>query len=320
MRIAIALAIVVATLGAAPQDPQRPVFRSGVDLVRVDVSVRDGQRVVTGLTAADFDVLDNGVAQQIDDASFGRLPIDVTIALDISQSVTGPLLERLRQGVVQLMRDMKPEDRLKLMLFNARATRVVDFTADVKAVEKAIREARAGGGTALADTIGIALISAPRSERRQLVVCFTDGADVSSITDHETLRDVAQRTDATLMMVVPDAFAALGALTIAAQGDAAMVTVTDARRPAAFNDALLNALGTRRFFENLTADTGGAVVGFAPAVNLSSLFNRILNDFRSNYVLHYRPRGIERAGYHALTVRVKKENLRVTARKGYFGG
>ena len=301
MRIALAVALVVAPLGAAPQDPQRPVFRSGVDLVRVDVSVRDGQRIVTGLTAADFEVLDNGVAQQIDDASFGRLPIDVTIALDISQSVTGPLLERLRQGVVQLMRDMKPEDRLKLMIFNARATRVVDFTADVKAVEKAIKEVRAGGGTALADTIGVALISAPRSERRQIVVFFTDGADASSITDRDTLRDVAQRTDATLVMVMPE-----------------LLTAADAIRPVDIQN-LVNGLGPRRFFDSLTADTGGTVVGFTPAVSLSSLFSRILNDFRSNYVLHYRPRGIERPGYHALTVRVKKEGLRVSARKGYFG-
>src|SRR5688500_20172103 len=40
-------------------------FRSGTDAVTVDVSVRDGARVVTGLRAADFEVLDNGVPQDV---------------------------------------------------------------------------------------------------------------------------------------------------------------------------------------------------------------------------------------------------------------
>jgi VWFA-related protein len=308
-----------ASLAAAPQE-QRPVFRSGVELVRVDVSVREGPRIATGLAAADFEVLDNGVAQQIEDVSFGRLPIDVTVALDISQSVSGALMERLRQGVVQLMADLRKEDRLKLMLFNSRATRVVDFTGDVESVERAIRAARAGGGTALADAIGVALVSAPRSERRQLVVFFTDGADASSVTDQLTLREVAQRTDATLVVVMPDLLVPVpGTMVIVPQGDAGRLSITDTLRPAEFQ-ALVAAGGPRRFFQLLTAETGGSLVPVTPSVNLSSVFVRILGEFRSSYVLHYRPSGIDPAGYHALTVRVKKPNMRVTARRGYFGG
>ena len=52
-------------LAAAPQEPPR-TFRATADVVSVEVSVRRDKRSVVGLTAADFDVLDNGVQQQID--------------------------------------------------------------------------------------------------------------------------------------------------------------------------------------------------------------------------------------------------------------
>ena len=84
------------------QDPQRPVFRSTAAAVPVDVAVRNrAGRPVTGLTIDDFELLDNGVPQQIDTISYGKLPIDVTIGLDVSHSVTGTMLDRLRRAVAR---------------------------------------------------------------------------------------------------------------------------------------------------------------------------------------------------------------------------
>ena len=176
--LATSVTIAYASAAVAPQDPQQPTFRSGASAIAVDVTVRQDRRAVTGLVASDFEVLDNGVLQQVDDLSYGKLPIDVTVALDVSHSVSGNLLDRLRQGVVQLMRD----DRLKLVLFNMRVTRTIDFTNDVDAVERAIRGAAAGGGTALLDAVSVTLVSASIPDRRQLIVFFTDGNDSSSTT------------------------------------------------------------------------------------------------------------------------------------------
>ena len=53
---------------------QAPVFRAGVDLVAVDVFVRDDGTPVTGLTAADFIVLDNGIRQRIESIETARVP------------------------------------------------------------------------------------------------------------------------------------------------------------------------------------------------------------------------------------------------------
>jgi VWFA-related protein len=58
------------SLLAGRQDPQRPTFRTGVNLVRVDAyPSRDG-KIITGLAADDFEVLEDGVPQKIESFQF----------------------------------------------------------------------------------------------------------------------------------------------------------------------------------------------------------------------------------------------------------
>jgi VWFA-related protein len=309
---AAAAALAAGMAGSARQEPapgqQTPTFRAAASAVAVDVTVRDrSRRAITGLTAGDFEVFDNGVLQQVDEASYAKLPIDVTVALDVSYSVTGRLLDDLRRGVTQLMRDLGPDDRLKLILFNMRVTRTVDFTNDVDAVERAMRGAAAGGGTALLDAISVALVSASAPDRRQLIVFFTDGSDSVSATTPAVLTSVAQRTRATLTFVTPAATTTMVSVPANASGARAGMAITTGRA------------GGNPLFAVLAAETGGAVLPAGSNTNLTSTFRRILADFRSAYVLYYNAQGVERSGYHAIEVRVKRENATVVARRGYFG-
>ena len=75
---------------------QPPRFRSGIDLVTVDVLVTDGTRAVTGLAADDFEVRDSGVVQTIDSISVDTVPVSMLLALDISNSVEGTTLAHLK--------------------------------------------------------------------------------------------------------------------------------------------------------------------------------------------------------------------------------
>ncbi len=57
-----------------PQNQQPPTFRGGVKLVRVDVSVTTkDDKPISGLTMADFEVAEDGVAQKVETAQFVRL-------------------------------------------------------------------------------------------------------------------------------------------------------------------------------------------------------------------------------------------------------
>ena len=61
------------TPAAPPQEPQRPTFRLDANFVRVDIYPTADGKPVTDLTAADFEVLEDGVAQQIE--TFERVDI-----------------------------------------------------------------------------------------------------------------------------------------------------------------------------------------------------------------------------------------------------
>ena len=71
----MAAALWFASPQAAP-DPQ--VFRSGVEVVELDVSVMRGGVPVAGLTARDFALTDNGVAQDVESVMLEQLPLSVT--------------------------------------------------------------------------------------------------------------------------------------------------------------------------------------------------------------------------------------------------
>ena len=55
---------------------ERPLFRVGVEVVELDVSVTRGGQAIAGLTARDFALTDNGVAQQIDSVTLDALPLE----------------------------------------------------------------------------------------------------------------------------------------------------------------------------------------------------------------------------------------------------
>ena len=73
----VAASVVTLLIAAVPaaQAPQpRAVFRANTQLVSVDVIVRDGSgAVVRGLTAADFQVLEDGKPQEIRSFSFAEI-------------------------------------------------------------------------------------------------------------------------------------------------------------------------------------------------------------------------------------------------------
>ena len=68
-----------AAVALAQQAPSQPVFRAGVDAVMVDVSVQTSDRPVSGLTAADFQLRDNGVQQEIVVSTIDAVPVSLTV-------------------------------------------------------------------------------------------------------------------------------------------------------------------------------------------------------------------------------------------------
>jgi VWFA-related protein len=297
-----AAAQTAAAQGAPPQTPasQAPaaVFRAGADVVPVEASVRRDRRVVSGLQAGDFELLDNGVPQQITEVAYEKLPIDVTVLLDVSASVTGPVLDDLRRALHQLRTDLRPSDRMRLIAFNMGLRRLVDFDEPAAAIDAALASAQGTGSSAVFDSLAVALASPAPSGRRHLVVLFTDGRDSSSILDAEALLDVARHTTPTVAVI-------LGSRSVNSQASLL-------RTSSPLGGATVGAVS-----ERIAGETGGFVTTVDPGEDLTSRFRRVLEEFRSSYVLYFTPTGVDRAGSHTLDVRVNRPGVTVRARRGY---
>jgi len=314
----ISAAFVIRGGAARVQDPQQPpVFRAQASAVSVDVAVRDkARKAIADLTAQDFVVEDNGVRQSIDTVSYAKRPIDVTVGLDVSGSVTGLVLDRLRTAVVELAHGLRDVDRVKLVVFNTQVHRAIDFSSDAQAVERAMRDVPAGGATALFDTLVASLVAAHDPERRQLVVFFTDGADSGSLTSAPVMQTIAGRARATVTFVTTAPFGPVVRQVTGGSGSRTSISL-----PAGFSSTMMNTISPDSLLAKDARDTGGEVIPVDAQTNLGSTFRKILDDFRSSYVIFYSPKGVDRTGFHTITVNVTRPaGAIVTARRGYFGG
>ena len=109
MRRSLLMLVFVAS-AARPLFAQPAKFSSGVEVVRVDVLVTRGGRPVRDLRPQDFEILDNGVPQKVDSASFELIPLNVVLALDMSASVAGERLEHMRQAGHAVLGDLRTHD------------------------------------------------------------------------------------------------------------------------------------------------------------------------------------------------------------------
>lgn len=284
-------------------------FRAGADAVRVDVLVTDGRRPVVGLETADFELSDNGIVQTIDAVDVESAPITLMMVLDISDSVDGEPLDHLRDAVEAADETLSPGDRLSLVTFSDRLALRANLSVNRDLVRKVVNDVEAGGATALYDATLAALLLRPRSEGRMVMLVFSDGGDTISWVDPRSVISTAQRSDVVIY-----------AVTLRRQVE--QQNPGDVRRNQLerqwFREAPENF--GRPFLPFLVAETGGSVLVAERADRLRDTVAKIVNEFKSRYVLSYAPRGVEPGGWHAIDVRLKNKRGDVTARRGYLRG
>ena len=141
----------------APPPPPRATFRSGVDVVALNVTVLDpAQHLVGDLARQDFVVFEDGVRQDIAYFETRDIPLDVALLIDTSISM-GPNLAAVRRAAAGLTAMLRPLDRAAVFGFNDRVHMLTGFTSDSAAIAGAIANTRPGGATALYNAIYVAL-------------------------------------------------------------------------------------------------------------------------------------------------------------------
>jgi VWFA-related protein len=345
--VAMALA-----LEARPQESQA-TFRASTDLVDVDVSVLDRDRLpVRGLTAADFTVLEDGRPRPIVAFSAVDLPpreqlsarwmstvapdvVDndlqhegrlVVILIDQSIGFEDlPVSQRFAEAVVDQLR---PGDLAAVAYSTFGVPQ--NFTEDRARLRAAIRQplvglpADDGGGASLCpcgvcslETIGdIAEAMAPVRQRRKMLLVI--GSNISI--------QAAGACSARLNPARERAFRAVeaGNVTVYAFDPAGLPTLSMSasdRRPASSRGggpAMRNMirLGNLRTLPNRT---GGRYLydPIRPADRVAEIFR----ESESYYILGFEPAHPEADGrFHGIRVRVNRPGATLQARRGYYGG
>jgi VWFA-related protein len=147
-----------------------------VDLVLVEATVRDQNGgIVNNLGREDFRAYENGVEQRIDYFSRDELPLAVALVLDCSGSM-GPVLKQMHRVAFDTLSSLKPDDRVALFDFAARAEMLVGLTRNRQRITDAIAAIRAGGGTVIPDALFEAAHYLARAapDRRHAIILVSD--------------------------------------------------------------------------------------------------------------------------------------------------
>jgi len=263
---------------------QQPAFSTKVEAVRVDVLVLENGRPVTGLMPADFDLADNGVPQQVDFVSFEQIPLNVVLALDMSESVAGDRLEQLRDAGRAVLDGLAKDDQAALVTFSNVVSLGAPLTKDVRAARAALTDAYGFGETSLVDGVYAAMMVGESDVGRALLITFSDGLDTASWLTPDAVLESAKRSDVVAY------------------------------------SAAIGTVGGAPFLRDLSAFTGGTLYKIESTKDLRATFLRILDEFRHRYLVSYTPQGVSKDGWHRLDVRVKNRRATIKARPGYLAG
>jgi VWFA-related protein len=261
-----------------------PVFRSSVEVVRLDVAVTRHGRAVKGLTGGDFEVKDNGTLQPVEVVGHEDKPVHAILALDNSSSLQGDRLRRLKAAAHSLLDVLRPEDAVSLLTFSHRLELKSRPGASREHAHAAIEATEALSSTSLYDATFAALTMAEPALGRPVVLVFSDGQDVGSWLRPEQVLRAARATDLVTHAVISG-----------------------------------QEKSDVSFLEDLAEATGGEVWRVGDR-ELEEAFLRALEEFRSRYTLQYTARDDGRETWHDIDVKVRVRGAKVRVRRGYLRG
>ncbi len=269
-----------------------------LDVTRVNLlfTVTDKKgRFVTDLTKDDFAIREGKRPQTIlEFVSESDLPLRLAILVDTSNSIRDRF-KFIQEAAIEFINSVvRPDqDKAAMISFDTAAELQADLTGDLATLDKAIRELRPGGGTALYDAIYFAcrdklMMDQPRHKFRRAMVILSDGEDNQSRYSRDQALEMAQKADVVVYTIS-----------------------TNITRVETDGDKVL---------KYLSEETGGVTFFPFKVEDLSQSFENIANELRHQYNLLYRPEPMKTDGtYQTVDVRVKeRKGLIVRARKGYY--
>jgi len=255
------------------------------EAVLVPVIVTHGGQFVRGLKQQDFEIIEDGVKQDIASIVSEDAPLDLVLAIDVSGSMEHAL-DDVKIAVKQLLAKLRPGDAATIIGFNDTMFLAAEREKDQRAREDAVDLLTAWGGTSLYDATVRALDLVSHEWGRKGIVIFSDGDDRNSITPRDSATSKVQASDAMLYTV----------------GFGGGANVPSLKQKL---ESYARATGGRAFFPQHTSD-------------LNDVFNEIVAELANQYVLSYSSTNQKQDNsWRNIKVRIKNGKYEVRARDGY---
>ena len=290
--------LALSSFAAASAAQPPPVFRGGLDMVNVTVTVRDRHgALVSDLAASDFVVREDGRTQDVQvfapaahPGERDELALNLGMLFDTSESMRKDL--RLSQESAIRFLDAIPRARDLVLIFFDRDIRISRYSSEnQQGIFGRILETEGQGWTALNDAIAVYVSRVAETPGRKVLVLFSDGDDTTSTVGGNEVRRMVRSSNVT---IYPVAF------------------------EGAFRPGSTEALRSRSFLHALAETTGGRVFSPRASRELSAIYQTILDELGSQYVLGYVSDNPNRDGKHRrLSVEVRRPDVHVRHRPGY---
>ncbi|MFT3744842.1 MAG: VWA domain-containing protein [Pyrinomonadaceae bacterium] len=184
------------------------------DLKTALVRVTDlKNRAIAGMTAKDFEVLENGTPREIVSVERSEAPFNLVLLLDVSGSVEN-YVNFIRKAARNFVDTVGPQDRVAIVIFNEDVKQLSTFTTDKGKLSASLDSFDAGGGTAYYDALAYTIADTlrPLKGERTAIVVLTDGDDNRSFLAFDSLTGSIQESGALIYpLYVPSGLIALAA-------------------------------------------------------------------------------------------------------------
>ena len=308
--VAVAAILAAAAPGPAQNQLVEPdtVVELDTTLVEVPVVVAEpGGRYVTGLTAADFTIFENGERQSVDFFAETEQPINVALVLDTSGS-TRDRLERIKEAALAFVGQLRPRDRVAVVAFEDEVRVLLPLTADRDRLRAALRGLEPGTFTQVYEAVhAVAEDVLSGVEGRKAAIVFTDGVDTASYTSVEASLAEVSRQQIIVYPIRYNTRPDVEARIEERGGDveAARASLGEAYRVA---DAYLHDLASR---------SGGVVRSADRIEDIDAAFAAIAAELRHQYLIGYYPPRAGDAVDRRITVTVSRPGVVVRSRERY---
>jgi Ca-activated chloride channel family protein len=297
--------------GALPRANDESPLRIETTLVLTPVSVMDKDgKLVTGLTAREFQLFEDGAPQEIADFGSEEIPLRVTLLLDVSGS-TRFSIDNIQDSALKFVDQLRQQDQVMVVSFEGHVVVNTEFTNSRDQLMRAILSAHTGVGTRFYDALYLTLTERlNKVQGRKAILLFTDGVDnMSKFANWKTV--IASYEEAGTI-VYPVRYDTSRDLYASFMPRAKPGAIPLPKKVMKDYETAANQL------KELAMRTGGRYHEVENISDTKQAFASIAEELRRQYWLGYYPTNTARDGrYRKIRVTVDRPDVVIRARDGY---